>query len=126
MAKFQLLLAPIFLVVALGIWVVFLRAVPLKTATGVISSKTFEQAGAYVQYQPGIRQGFYTPTTIPTSEHFVIGISVPNRSIEFRYAANPTEASSLEVGQQVRIEYRERGLPPVWKRVYVVSLKRPD
>lgn len=126
MPKFQFVMASAFLVLALGIWVVFLRPAPLRTATGTIQSKTFQPAGAYVQYQPGTRQGFYTPTTIPTSEHFVIGIRVPGQPTELRYAANPTEASGLEIGQQVRVDYQERGVPPLWRRVYVITLKRPD
>lgn len=124
MAKFQLIVAPVFLVLALGIWFVFLRPAPLRTAMGIIRSKTFEPAGSYVQYQPGSRQGFYAPTTIPTSEHFVIGVQVPGQSTELRYAANPAEASALEIGQQVRVEYQERGVPPIWNRVYVIALKR--
>jgi len=124
--KFQLIVAPAFLVLALGIWFVFLRAAPLRTATGIIRSKTFAPAGEYVQYQPGTRQGFYTPTTIPTSEHFIIGIHVPGQPAELRYAANPTEAAGLRVGQQVRVEYQERGVPPIWNRVYVINLKRQD
>jgi hypothetical protein len=126
MPRFQLIVAAAFLMLALGIWFVFLRPATLQTATGVIRSKTFEPAGEYVQYQPGSRQGFYAPTTILTSEHFVIGIQVPGRSSELRYAANPTEASGLEIGQEVRIEYQERGVPPIWRRVYVVTLKRPN
>lgn len=124
--KIQLIVASAFLVVALGIWVVFLRPAPLRTATGIVRSKTFQASGAYVQYQPGTRQGFYTPTTIPTSEHFIIGIQVPGYPTELRYAANPTEASGLEIGQQVRVDYQERGIPPVWNRVYVIDLKRSE
>lgn len=123
MPRFQFVTIAVLLCVALGIWFAFLRPAPIRTATGVIRSKTFQPAGAYVQYQPGDRSGFQTPTTIATAENFVLGIQVEGQPKELGYALNAVAASAFEVGQAVRIEYQERGIRPFWSRVYVTGIQ---
>jgi len=51
---------------------------------------------------------------------------VPDRTTELRYAINPVAAAEFDVGQAVRVEYQERGIPPLWQRIYVVALSRPE
>lgn len=120
----ELVLAGVFLAVGGVIWLVFLRPVPVQTATGVIQSKTFKPAGEYVQYPVGNRQGFRSPTTIRLAEHFVLGIRVEGQSEDWTYAVNTAMAPQFEVGQQVNIEYQRRGVPPFWQRVYVLDAQR--
>ncbi len=126
MVKFQIVVAAVFLGLALGIWAAFLRPVPVRTARGVIRGKSFEAAGEYVQYQPGNRAGFYTPTTIPTSEHFVLRIQVDGQPKEIGYALNTVAAGAFQVGQPVRVDYQERGVPPFWHRIYITSVQPGD
>jgi hypothetical protein len=114
-------MAGIFLVVGGVIWLAFLRPVPVRTATGIIRSKTFTPAGQYVQYPVGDRQGFRSPTTIQMAEHFVLGIQVEGQSDQFRYAVNTTAAVAFDIGRRVDIEYQTRGIPPFWSRVYVLD-----
>ena len=35
---------------------------------------------------------------------------------------NTTAAKDFEVGQRVTISYERRGLPPLWERVYVMTM----
>jgi hypothetical protein len=119
----QLIMSGVFLAVGGLIWVAFLRPAPIRTASGTIRSKEFSPAGQYVQYPVGDRQGFRTPTTIKLAEHFVLDIDVDGQSGPFRYAVNTTAATAFDVGQRVNIEYQTRGLPPFWKRVYVLDAK---
>jgi hypothetical protein len=119
----QLIMSGMFLVIGGLIWLVFLRPVPIRTASGVIRSKEFSPSGQYVQYPVGDRQGFRTPTTIQLAEHFVLGIDVDGRPDGFSYAVNTTAATAFDVGQRVNIEYQTRGLPPFWQRVYVLDAK---
>jgi|SRR5688500_18713086 hypothetical protein len=122
----QLIMAGVFLAVGAVIWLVLLRPVPVKTATGVVRTKTFKPAGQYVQYPPGDRQGFRSPTTIQLAEHYVLDIDVSDQSDEFRYAINTAGAAAFDVGQRVNIEYQTRGLPLFWRRVYVLDAKPAD
>ena len=124
--KAQLALAGAFLGVALVIWWVFLRPVPVAIGQGMVRSKTFRPAGAYVQYPVGDRQGFWAPTTIPTAEHVVLGIAVGGQPEELRYPVSPSAAAGFDIGQYVAVEYQERGLPPFWRRSYVLDVKRQD
>jgi len=126
MPKFQLAMAGIFLGFAVVIWLAFLRPVPVRSAVGVVRSRALAPAGEYVQYQPGSRSSFHTPTTISMPEHYVLGIQLDGHRTEMRYAANPVEASNFAVGQRVSVEYQERGLPPFWRRSYITDLKRAD
>ena len=53
-------------------------------------------------------------------------IQVDGRAGEARAALNTIESRVFNVGQRVRIEYVERGLPPIWKRVYVSGTELAD
>ncbi len=122
MPKFQLVFSAVFLAAAAGIWLVLLRPVPARTATGVIRSKTFAPAGEYVRYESGNR--YAQRTSIPMAEHFVLGIQVPGRSEELRYPVDPRAAATFEIGETVRVQYLERGLRPFWQRAYVTDVQR--
>ena len=122
----ELGIAGAFLAAGAVIWLVFLRPVPVETARGVIRGKTFQAGGEYLQYQPGNRQGFRSPTKITMAEHYVLAIEVPGRDDTFRYAVNTAMAPSFDVGQVVEIEYQRRGVPPFWRRIYVLDARRVD
>jgi hypothetical protein len=119
-------IAVAFLGTAAVIWLVLLRPVPVRTATGVIRAKTFRSAGEYVQYQPGVREGFRTPTTIKLAEHYLLQIEVPGDSNDFRYAVNTAAAPGFNVGDTVTFDYQTRGVPPLWRRTYVLDAKRTN
>lgn len=119
----EMVLAGIFLSFAAVIWLVFLRPVPVEKLTGIIRTKVFKPAGEYMQYQPGNRTSFRTPTRIPIEECYVLGIEVEGERDEFKYAVNTTAATRFEVGQRVVIEYQRRGFPPFWRRVYVTDVQ---
>lgn len=118
-----ILVALLFALIAGLLWFAFLRPVPVQTALGVIRSKSYKPAGEYWQQPVGNREGFWTPTRIPIAECYVFGILVEGRPGEARIARNTVEARAFNVGQRVQIEYVERGLPPIWKRIYVSDMK---
>jgi hypothetical protein len=111
------------LVFSLSIWWVFLRPVPQKTAVGVITEKTYKPAGTYWQQPTGVGRSFWTPTRIPIAECFVFTVRLDGLPVEARVALNTVAARDFEIGQTVSIEYVERGLPLIWKRVYVRDMK---
>jgi hypothetical protein len=47
---------------------------------------------------------------------FVIGIQVAGEREELRYAASVGASSVFSVGQEVRVQYQKRGIPPLWRR----------
>lgn len=117
----QLIASAIFLAIAGVIWLVFLRPVPVRTTNGIVRSKQFKPEGQYVQYPVGDRPGFRGPTTVHLAEHFVLDIEVDGESSPFRYAVNTAAAAAFDIGQRVNVEYQTRGLPPFWRRVYVLN-----
>ena len=85
--------------------------------------KTFKPASTYWQYPIGIRDGFWTPAQIPIAECYVFAVHVEGQPVEAFYSLNTTAAKAFEVGQRVEIVYEERGIPPIWQRVYVMDMR---
>jgi hypothetical protein len=112
----------IFALFAAVMWFVFLRPVERRTARGVITHKIFKAAGQYVQYPVGMRDSFYSPSTIPIAESYVFMIHVEGLSREVGYSLNSIAGREYEVGQKVNLEYQERSIPLVWKRVYATQM----
>lgn len=107
---------------ALAMWLVFLRPVERRTAQGVITHKIFKPAGHYVQYPVGMRDSFYSPSTIPIAECYVFAIHVDGLPLDVGVSLNTIAAREFEVGQSVNIQYQERSIPLLWKRVYVTQM----
>jgi hypothetical protein len=125
-ANLMIVIAFVFALIAGLIWFTFLRPVPVQTAAGVIRSKSYKPAGEYWQQPVGNRDGFWTATRIPIAECYIFGIQVDGRAGEARVSLNTVEAQAFNIGQRVQIEYVERGLPLIWKRVYVTEMKCAD
>ena len=53
----------------------------------------------------------------------MFSIRLDDRPVEAIFSLNTTAAESFETGQRVSIDFEERGIPLVWKRVYVVEMK---
>jgi hypothetical protein len=119
----MIVLALVFTLIAALIWFAFLRPAPVQTAFGVIRSKSYKPAGHYWQEAVGSRDGFRTPTRISIAECYIFGILVDGRPGEARIACNIVEARTFNVGQKVQVKYVERGLPPIWKRIFVTDMK---
>src|SRR5216684_2590349 len=109
-------------VFALLLWFVFLRPVAQKTAQGVITHKILKPAGQYVQYPVGMRSAFFAPSHIPIAECYVFTIQVDDLAADVAVALNTLAAEEYEVGQKVKIQYEERSLPGIWRRVYVTQM----
>lgn len=116
--------AAICAVAALLLWFVFLRPVAVRTAQGVIMHKIFKPAGEYVQYPVGMRSAFFAPSRIPIAESYVFTIQVDEIAADVAVALNTLAAEEFNVGQKVKIEYQERSLPGLWRRVYVLRMTR--
>lgn len=121
--RFYLIVAVIFAVAAPIIWFVFLRPVPIHSATGTIRGKTFQESGTYWQGHQGLSRGFRTPTPIEIADAYVFEIDVNGFAEPLRYAVNTTAAEQFAIGDPVRIEYQSRGVPPFWIRVYVLTME---
>jgi hypothetical protein len=112
-------------VFALLMWFVFLRPATTKAAQGVITYKVLKPAGQYVQYPTFTSGSFYTPNIIPTSECYVFVIQVDQLSASLAYSLNTVASERFDVGQKVNIQYQERGLPGILRRIYVTSMSAP-
>ena len=120
--KFLFLAAIFFAVFAGGIWAVFLRPIPVQTASGSITRKTFKPAGTYWQYPSGLDRGFRTATPIPIAEVDVFELAIDGLEGPVFYSLNTVASRAFDVGQKIRIQYRERVIPFVGKRLYVVDM----
>lgn len=71
-----------------------------------------------------MRTNFWTPAKIPIAVCYVFTIRVEGRPVEAYFSLNTTASKAFAVGQKVQIEYEERGIPPLWQRVYVMNMTR--
>jgi hypothetical protein len=120
--KVQLISAAIFGLVSLSIWFVFLRQVPIQTAVGTITTKTFKPADVHIQQPTESGRGFRTPSKVPIAESYIFEIQVDGISQIIRASENTVRAGGFSVGDKVSIQYQERGFPLLWKRLYVLSM----
>jgi hypothetical protein len=121
-----LISAVILALTSAAIWFVFLRSVPVSLATGVIAAKHLKPAGTYWQYPGGATRSFYTANPIPIEECYVFEIQVDGFAEPFRTALNKLAGESFQPGQRVRVQYEERGVPPFWRRAYVLDMIAED
>jgi hypothetical protein len=118
-----LALAGLFAVVGIVVWSILLRPVEPRKARGVITYKVFKPASQHVQYPAGMRSGFYAPNSVPISECYVMVVRVDGLEAPAGFAMNTVAAQPYEVGQTVTVQYEERGLPLLWKRIYVIDMQ---
>jgi hypothetical protein len=121
--KTQLIFALFMPIVAGTIWLVFLRPVPMLSAKGIISSKTYSPPSEYTQYQSGNRTGFRQPTKVPIADGYLVNIRVKEWKKSIVALLNTSEAQRFEVGTPVSFDYEERSIPFVWNRIYVFNVK---
>jgi hypothetical protein len=121
--KLLFFVAILFAVLTGGIWVVLLRPVPLKTAMGTITKRSFKPAGTYWQHRVGVNRGFRTATPIPIAEAYIFEVAVDGFGSPVFYSLNTVASQAFEVGTRVQVRYQERSIPFIWKRVYVVDMR---
>ena len=104
------------------IWAVFLRPIPVRTASGVIVKKTFKPADTYWEYPVGLDRGFRTANPIPIAEAEVMELTLDGFEGPAYYALNTVASKAFEVGQRVKVQYKERTIPFAWKRLYILDM----
>ena len=122
----QIAFAILMLLVAGGIWLVFLRPVPTFRERGVVTGKEYQPSGTYWQYHAGDRRGFRTPTPIAIAESYSLSIKLDKSTQVVQSSVNSVEGNNYHIGTPVQLEYCVRGVPLLWSRVYVLSVAPVD
>lgn len=117
--KFLFVIVIVFSVAATIIWAIFLRPVPIVSASGTIVKKTFKPAGTYWQYPAGLNRGFQAATPIPIAEAYVFELSLDGFERPVFFSLNTIASNSFQVGQKVAVQYKDRGIPYLSRRIYV-------
>ncbi|MGI8742123.1 MAG: hypothetical protein ACR2NN_06060 [Bryobacteraceae bacterium] len=107
----------------IALWMTFVRPVQSRSASGVITQKNFKGASTYSQQPSGLNRGFTTPTDIAIAESYVFEIQLDGIREPVRFWQNTIASRDFKVGQRVRVEYKERGIPLFWKRRNVMDMK---
>jgi hypothetical protein len=104
-------------IVACGLWFVFLRPVPIQRATGTVTDKIFKPAGEYAQNRSGSQMSY-----IPIAESYIFIIQIDGSREVVRYSLNRVGSREFDVGKRVQIEFKRRGIPLLWSRLYVLDM----
>ena len=120
MQKIRIIAAITFALIAIALFLALLQPTTRKTATGVITSKTFKPAHTYTQTHGGRRR---SSSQIPIAEAYSFEVKVDEMDEPARISLNTLASKNFEVGQRVRIEYDWRRIPFIFRRVTVVDMK---
>ena len=93
-----------------------------RVLLGTIAKKTFKPAGTYWQYPVGVSRGLRTATPIPIAEAYVFEVTLDGFAGPVFYSLNTVASQAFDVGTTVQIRYQERGIPFIWKRVYILDM----
>jgi hypothetical protein len=102
---------------------IYLRPRPSLTASGVITSRSFQPAHTINRYQGGARREVWTQQNIRVPDMFVFEIQVEGHPDAMQFAMPATAASRFTVGTQVQIQYVERGLPFMRSKPRVLQMR---
>ena len=123
MFKIMMVVAVVFLVMALGVGCVFLRSSDPQSGVGVIRSKTGRGGGTYQQQQVGADRGFRGSTSIAIAPSYSFEVQIDGLSDPGRCSLTTDAAARFEVGQRVQVQYIVRGMKPIWSKVFVTSME---
>lgn len=106
------------LVLAVGIWLVLVRPVRVRSDQGTIFGKTFQPAQAYTRVRSGPRRDFWSAEKVQMPDSYLFAIRLDDAS-EVHYRLEAAAAAEFSIGQKVKVRLEERSIPLLWKRVYV-------
>ena len=127
--RIALPLALIMLLVAVSIWYIYLRPVPEKQGTGVITSFQFLPAETVERSVPRLMRSLeYMPrhTRYSLPDRYVYQIGLEPQGIEAMYTVPTPNSPEFEVGQRVKLVYQERYIPFRGRRVFVKEMSPLD
>ena len=109
-------------------WFIFVRSVPVAHADARIRARTFSPAHTISRYQASsaaTRQSWNRETfQIPDS--YVFDLQIDGLPLAARFSLEKSAGEPFRVGQRVHVTYQERGIPPFWKRVYVLKMESAE
>jgi hypothetical protein len=107
-------------------WYAYVRPVPERSDSGVITSKTFIPARTIEHYQGGARSESFSRQKIMMPDSYLFGIRVQGRGETVQISIAAPAGAKFEVGQNVRVRYAERGIPLLSRRIQVLEMTRAD
>lgn len=116
--KFYLIIAAIFTLASISIYVFFLHQGPSGTTSGVILTKELVAESEYTQSKVGINRGFRGDTKIDIPSHYKYQIKTDVGVLVY---SGTDVNEKFEVGDAVSVEYETRG---VVKNTYAVRVSR--
>lgn len=120
--KFQLIFAAVALAVAGVLWLAFLRPVPTEEGIGVIAAKTLAEARDYTRINTNTGRSEYHSEAIRTPKGYAFSVDLPDGRGQGTFFLAEKFGEPFQVGQRVKMTYQVRGLPPFWKRAFVLSM----
>jgi len=122
-------LAFIMMLVAAGLWYVFVRPVPTKRGTGLITACRYLPAQTVERSVPRLMRSLeYMPrhTRYSLPDRYVYQIRLDRAGIEAVYASPTGNEAEFEVGRRVKLVYQERYIPLRGRRIFVKEMRAAD
>ena len=122
MDSWRLASAAVLALLALALWLTFLRPVQEQSRLGTVLHKAPVAGRKYAQYPVEANRGFRQPHEIALAESFAFELRLDDVPGLVRASFNTIKSQQFEVGQRVRVRYVERSLGPFGRRVTVLDM----
>ncbi|MGE5278312.1 MAG: hypothetical protein ACM3SU_15045 [Acidobacteriota bacterium] len=128
MIPFTVMIAVIGAIVAGLAYFVFVRPMPTGSRQAVIARKTFAPAHAITRYDASsaARRQYWSQQRFTIPDSWVFELQIDGVADAATFSLEKSAGEAFQLGQRVRVKYQERGIPPFWKRVYVLEMKPAD
>jgi len=106
----------------------FLRPAVSRMADAAIERKTFSPSHTITRYDASsaARRQYWNQQSFTIPDSWVFDLRIEGVMAPAKFSLEKSAGEAFHVGQRVRVKYQERGIPPFWKRVYVLEMKPAD
>jgi hypothetical protein len=122
---------PLALILALFagvIWYGLVRPVPEKSGGAIIINRTFQAAEKVERSASRTTRSldrYPQELKYMLPDRYVLDIRLDNKNTIVRFWEPALPLQNVEIGQHVNVVYLERGIPFIWKKIFVKQVTPP-
>lgn len=120
--KAQLILGALAVVFAIVMWAAFIRAVPTRAGVGTITGKTLKAARDVKNTPLNDGRSTLNPSSVRIPQGYAFEVELPDGAGTGVHYLEEKFGEPFQVGQKVKVSYQVKGLPPLWKRTFVLEM----
>lgn len=117
-----MILVAIGLVLIVVLWAAFIRPVATLEGIGMITGKTLQTARDVTNTTTNEGRTEYHSSSVRVPQGYAFTVELPEGKGTGVFYLEEKFGEPFQIGQKVKISYQVRGLPPLWKRTFVLQM----